>query len=521
VADNIMSDRLSTTPLRRTTPQEPRRSPPNPITGDRNAAQAEARGSGRFPDPRRIVPTRLAAILALLPFGQATLAQRAEREPDSFINQQRRVEEEVRRRFEREDLLARTVTFDFGGWYSPYLFLFDDGVNSSRTLRRHDLRVWARLGIDQGAHEVYVRTRLSLIDFNSGDSFDGNEDDVEGPNLERGYYRVQLNRALDLAASFPLDMWAGVGRDLVQLGTGLALASPLDHVALRLESGNLVLSLFAGKSVGSNDDFDLSRTAARTHRDFAGAELRYRGFERHEPFAYAFRQWDSNDEQRRTRGQRFDYDSWYAGLGSTGELVKGLRYLVEGVYEGGRAYGDGQWRRRNAIHSWAMQSELEYLFDDPRRTRASLKYLFAGGDADRRFSPTNSISGNRGDGEDSSFIGFGWQDTGLSFAPRYANLHMWRIGASLYPWPDHASLRKVQLGADGYLFHKHHRGAAVSDPSANRSSGYLGWEVDGYANWEIRNDLFWTARFGVFFPGSAFDDRTARSFLLVGMTWSF
>ena len=81
--------------------------------------------------------------------------------------------------------------------------------------------------------------------------------------------------------------------------------------------------------------------------------------------------------------------------------------------------------------------------------------------------------------------------------------------------------RQAALGSDLYLYWKHHRAAAVSDYTATEGSGYLGWEIDVYANWEITNDLFWTTRYGVFLPGSAFEDQTTRTFLLVGVTWSF
>jgi len=74
-------------------------------------------------------------------------------------------------------------------------------------------------------------------------------------------------------------------------------------------------------------------------------------------------------------------------------------------------------------------------------------------------------------------------------------------------------IRGVDIGTPG--------AAAVSDPTATVQSGYLGWEIDVFANWEITSDLFWTTRYGLFFPGQAFEDRTTRTFLLVGVTWSF
>jgi hypothetical protein len=250
-------------------------------------------------------------------------------------------------------------------------------------------------------------------------------------------------------------------------------------------------------------------------------QLAYRGFERHEPFVYALWQRDRNREARFQPLQAFDYDSFYFGLGSTGEFLKGLRYTTEWVYQSGHSFGHARFLHDNDIEAWAVHAELEYLFPGRRKARTSIEYLFGSGDAGRLASPTNTIGGNRGDSTDTGFIGFGYRDTGLSFAPRYSNLHLWRAGASYYPWPTHETLSGLQLGADWYLYHKHHRAAAVSDPTANVGSGYLGWEMDYYVNWRIAADVAWTARGGIFFPGRAFSDRTTRTFVLVGVTWSF
>jgi hypothetical protein len=468
----------------------------------------------------------VSVVLAAPAWGQPV--ERAE--PQSFINQQRAVEERLRKEFDAQMDAAGRAAFDWGGWYSFHGFLFDDGIESSRTLRRHDLRLWGRLTLDDGAHELYVRTLLGLADFNHGDSYDGNDDDIEGPNLERGLYRFDLARAMSAhgrstggeprgAPDFNLVVAAG--RDLAQFGTGLALAVPLDHVALTGTYGDFALTGLAGKTVGSLDDFDLSRTATRTRRNFLGAEARYHGFERHEPFAYVLWQRDHNREEFRRPYQRHDYDSFYFGLGALGEVTPHLHYETEWVYETGSSYGHERFLRKNEVEAWAWRNELEYLFRSEHRARASIEYLFGSGDADRLWSPTNSFGGNLYDFEDNSFIGFGFVDTGLSFAPRYSNLHMWRAGGSFYPWPRHNVFGRLELGTDWYVYHKHHASGAVSDPTANRQSGYLGWEMDYYLNWRVTVDLAWTARFGAFFPGDAFDDRTTRTFLLVGMTWSF
>jgi hypothetical protein len=444
------------------------------------------------------------------------------REPDSFVNQQRAIEERLRQEWETEVGQAQKALFDWGGWYSNYLFIYDDGVESSRTLRRYDLRLWQRVVADRGAHEIYIRNRLSFLDFNSGDSYDGNDDDVEGPNMERGYYRFDLAKAIRAGGGGPVDYDLVVtgGRDLVQLGTGLALATPLDHVSVGGAYRSYELTALAGKSVGSTQDFDLSQPADRQHRNFIGGQLRYLGWERHEPFAYVFWQRDQNSEGLFPLNQEYDYDSFYVGVGSVGELVENLRYAAEWVYETGESYGHRQFLSTDDIRAWAWDMQLEYLFPGSHKPRASVEYIFGSGDGDRFASPTNSFGGNLA-GDDTGFNAFGWTDTGLALAPLYTNLHTWRTGASYFPWPEHRRLELLQVGTDWFLFFKHHRTGAISDPTADRASSYVGWEMDYFANWRVSADVAWTVRWGLFFPGQAYSDTSPRSFFMVGMTWSF
>lgn len=444
-------------------------------------------------------------------------------DPDSFVNQQRALDKKIRRDFETELGELQRLSFDWGGWYSTHLFLFDDGVERSRTLRRYDLRLWSRLTLDRGVHEFYVRGRWSLLDFNRGDSYDGDDDDIEGPNLERGVYRFDLSKARSAQSQSVSDdnLVINAGRDLVLFGDGLTLATPLDHVAIRNIWHHYEITGLYGKTVGSTQDFDLSRTASRMRRDFFGVQVKYLGYERHRPFIYALWQRDRNREEFIRPFQRFDYDSFYVGFGATGEWSKGLRYATEAVYETGHSFGHLQSYKDNNIEAWAVRAELEYLDPGPNQTRTSIEYLFGSGDSDRRLSPTNSVGGNSGDRTDNSFIGFGYRNTGLGFAPRYTNLHMGRMGVSYFPYPEHPQLRRLELGADAYVYYKHHRDGAVSDPTAVRRRGYLGWEMDVFLNWRMSADFAWTTRFGTFFPGDAFSDRSTRTFFLVGMTWSF
>ena len=210
----------------------------------------------------------LCAVLAAQPLAAQSVGSVGGHESDAFLNQQRRIEEQIEQELESALPAAQRTAIDYGGWYSFHLFLFDDGINSSRTYRRNDLRVWSRITLEQGAHEFFVRGRLSFLDFNTGDSFDGRDNDWEGMNLERGYYQFDLRNALSAYAGRKVNynVQMKVGRDLASLGTGFALSTPLDHVLLRAEAYNVRLTGLVGRTVGSAEDFDRSRSTTRTRR---------------------------------------------------------------------------------------------------------------------------------------------------------------------------------------------------------------------------------------------------------------
>ncbi|MBN1342724.1 MAG: alginate export family protein [Phycisphaerae bacterium] len=444
---------------------------------------------------------------------------------NAFLKQQRTLQDEIQRQLDQELTIDQRAAFDFGGTYNFFTFLWDDGVNSSRTLRRHDGRLWARTSFENGTHEGYVRGRFSFIDFNAGDSPNGKDDDWDGPNLERGWYGFSLRRAMQAYAkkTVPYDLRFKIGRQYTEFGTGYALSLPLDAVTLTGELYNFEVTGLMGNTVRSMNDIDQSRPGYHdTDRDFFGVQARYLGLRQHKPFFYAVWNEDKNDESPEDVLQNYDYDSYYLGLGSTGSIVSdNVRYGTEWVLEGGRSFGDRRFLHHDTINAWAWEAMLEYLMPAPSKPRFMLQYMFASGDPDRLDSPTDAVGGNRKDHDDTSFIGFGFRDTGLSFAPRLSNIHVWRAGASFFPFHKFDFLKEVEVGTDWFLYWKHHRSAAVSDDLADLPNGYLGWEMDYYVNWRLTSDLSWTARYGLFFPGDAFSDDTARYFFLTGITWSF
>ena len=463
-------------------------------------------------------PAILAGVMVL--WGGRAVAQPTQ----TFLQQQRQVEEGIRRQIDRELPVTQKLQLDCGGWFSHYTLLYDDGFESSRTLRRNDLRLWGSLIADEGIHQAYVRMKLNYVDFNSGDSFDGHDDDWEGPDLDRGWYQLDITKALNRYAGtkLPVSLKTRVGRDFVEFGTGYTLSLPLDAITITAEAYDVEVRGLLARTPSSIDNIDSSVPGwDSSDRTFFGIEGRYKGIPRHEPFVYVLWNNDNTSEDPPDLFQEYDYDSFYVGLGSTGEIVDRLHYSTEWVYECGESFGDRRVFRRDDVEAWAFDAELTYFPDHPTQPRFLLEYMFASGDSDRLGSPTNAVGGNRGDRRDTSFVAFGYRDTGLSFAPLLSNIHIWRGGAAFLPFHKVKWLRKLELGTDWFLYHKHHRSAAVTDALADRGSGFLGWEMDYYANWRITSDLSWTLRYGAFFPGDSFSDRTCRPFLLTGLTWSF
>jgi hypothetical protein len=280
-----------------------------------------------------------------------------------------------------------------------------------------------------------------------------------------------------------------------------------------------------GMTLSSQTDVDLSRPAYNhSDRSFWGLELRYKGIDPHDIFAYILWQEDHNDEFPTDPLQDYEFDSKYVGLGSEGTLfLSNLRYLGEFVWECGKRYANGATDEgAENINAYALDGQLEYLFDHPLDPRVQAEYLLASGDSDRIASPTNTVGGNRRNTRDTSFVGFGFRDTGISFAPEISNIQMVRMGGSLFPLKMYKVFKELELGLNWFIYHKDRSEGAVSDPTATQPIGRLGHEMDVFANWRITSDISWLVRWGVFWPaGGAFADDQERHYLLSAMTFSF
>lgn len=447
---------------------------------------------------------------------------RSELPSDALLQQQRTVDERLHRQRSELAPLNALLDWQWGGWIDYYIFQFDDGEQTDRVLQRPTLALWTRARIDGGAHEIFARMRLSYSYFNPGDEYDLQQDWV-GPNLDRGWYEIDIGKAFRLnSPSDPIQAKVRVGRQDFQLGTGFVYDQPLDAVSFRAKVYDFAVTGLIGKTIASYPNIDHSEPVdSHSNRCFFGVQIDYQGFENHVPFAYALWNTDHTDERPQDPLQEYSYDTQYFGLGSRGSIVKNLNYWGEIALEQGSSYGDGMYRRQDDVDAWGWDVGLEYLFDSPLRPRVAGEYMFGSGDADRVFSPTDAAGGNRGDRDDTSFVGFGFRDTGIASGLLPSNLHVWKVGGSLTPFEKVELLRDLEVGTNWFLYHKHHPRGAISDSTAGEFEGYVGWEMDYFVNMRLASDLSWTIRWGMFYPGSAFDNRDERSFLFTGLTWSF
>lgn len=431
-------------------------------------------------------------------------------------------EEELRVQMDQQHPEDREIDFDVGGWFSAAFFHYDDAMlGADRPLRRFQLRAWGRMSI-HGVHRAYVRGLLSLDDWNKGDNPVYGRSDETDEEIERAWYELDLGQAL-WGQRDRLKIKAG--RQYARIGTALTLSMPLDMIQVTASKYDVSVKALLGNTIRNSDNIDGSASVAR-HQDrlFVGMELAYEGFDRHRPFIYMLTNEDDTTADPPVAGQNFEYSSRYVGIGSKGALPGGaLKYQGELVSEWGKTYSETATQGKDRIRAMALDLSAEYTFPRPTRPKVMAEYLYASGDKDRRLSSTSTVGGNLIGTEDHAFNAFGFRDTGLAFAPRISNIHMVMAGASFFPLEHMALFEKMELGTKLFYYRKDNEAGPISDTTAVNNARYLGSDWDLFCNWRMTSDLAWTVRYGVFFPGSAYDggDKTCRQFFYTGIVLSF
>jgi hypothetical protein len=427
---------------------------------------------------------------------------------------------------------AERALIDYGG-YSTFSYLsFDDAAHNNHGLRLYELVGYGRLNLD-GAHEFYARGRSDYRNWNSGDSFEHEPDRLEGV-IEEGWYRFDLKRAEQAYQGRTIsgNLIIKGGRQFVDWGNGLTLDQYVDGMSGQVRTGPLVIDFLAAVTVKETIDFDISRPDFdhNTRRGYYGARLTV-PIGAQNPYAYFLSERDYNRPQPASHliRTRYDYNSYYAGVGCDGALTDNLGYAGEVCFEGGNGLSNPSAsspsspvnQTNDRIEAYAANLRLDYLFSDVHRTRLVLEGVLASGDRDRQ-TTSGTFGGSAPHTVDHAFNGLGVFYTGLAFTPPVSNLLFLRAGASTYPVPQGQWLHGLQLGADLLVFGKTDRGAPIDEPTS--SGRYLGLEPDLSVNWQITDDVTFALRYGIFFPGEAIpsdDPDHLRQFLYSGVTYEF
>lgn len=450
-----------------------------------------------------------------------------------------------------EDIPAdQRVLVDYGAYLTFDFLSAQDPTSNTHVLRETDLVGYARADLDQ-VQEVFVRGRISYHDYDPGDSFGGG---IEGTGqhsaIEEAYYRFDLQKYLSAYEGITTNNDAAVqlGRQTVIWGDGLVFNQDIDGGVMDLLKGPVSLEGVAGVSVPDTIDFDTSRPGFndRTTRGYFGALLGYQAGQNH-PYLYFLSERDFNSSRPlittlggSTITTNYDYNSDYVGLGSTGSLGDRLAYGVEGALELGNTLSNSYEttssgitpvpQKYEAIEAFGADYRLDYVFPDEHDTRASAEVIMASGDHDRVSSTNDTFGGVKPGTKDLAFNGFGLLNTGLAFAPQVSNVFITRFGFSTQPLNEHPFFRKLEIGADAFVFNKYLKTAPIDEPTDTESNAgrYLGWEPDVFMNWQITSDVTLATRYGAFFPSNdAFDNggtdgsNKVRQFFFTGVTLAF
>ncbi len=431
-------------------------------------------------------------------------------------------EEQVRERLERAVPAEQKALVEWGGSYFPQYTFFNDFEQDAAHVTVQDLRLWTQIQLDE-VHRIYARMILRYTDWAGGDARGFRQHDLLGPNLEVGYYELDVSGAARKygGASWPARAMVRMGRQYHRPGRGIALAEYLDTGAARVETKDLRIEGFGGRWIESKDNIDRSTPGfTRSRRNFYGLEAAVRSLPNHEPYVFVVWQRDWSEEKPEDPLQDYEYTSQYYGAGCRGELAPRTQYAFEGIFEAGKGSADGQVDETERIHAYAFNAEVEHFADLPLNPQTSLEYGFASGDSDRTRA-TTAAGGNLAGTDDEAFQGFGFVNSGLSLGARFTNLQFVRLGGRFTPYEDRTAAGRLDLGFNAFYIWKHRREGPISDTLAVDDSREIGHEVDVFAEWQMLSDLSVSLHYGRFWPGGSYLDDKPRDFFFGALTVSF
>jgi hypothetical protein len=429
---------------------------------------------------------------------------------------------------------------DFGP-ESPFPIPGTPSFQASRAAHDFDFRPWLAASLDQ-VHYGFIRGQFDFLQYHDGDAYERSSD-WRGPFVDQGFYRFDIDEACRLYGCSEVESWAAdltIGRQFLYVGRGIAFALTTDAVSLDWQCGDWAGLIFGSQSVRHYDNIDRSVPGFnRSDREFFGVQLEYERWDHHRPYLFAVIERDRSGESPEDPLQDYDYDSDYWAIGMRGEMLFGdgetgfgienLQYFGEILFQTGQSVGDDRnpgtvSDSEDSIDAWAIDLGMIYYPRHRTKPRLLIEYARASGD-DNRLTPQNTLFGNRPGTDDDGFLGFGFLNTGVSFAPLFANLEFVRLGGALRPFEECCEWRvsDMEIGSSFFLYWRPEENGGVSDVRANIPGDHsLGSELDLFMNWRVSSDLYLLLNYGVFFPDAdSFTVERSRQFVGLTLTWLF
>ena len=363
-----------------------------------------------------------------------------------------------------------------------------------------DTRVWAR-AVYQNMFILYGRLRNTYIwkPVVSND-YSGIGDDFEGPIVDSLYGTLYLHTRYNIPFTLK------VGRQFLTLGRGIVYSDMHDGIEAKYIIGdNMMIKGFASKTTEFEDNIDYSVPGYQDEgdRQFFGAEGSVI-LGNNVIYVYGMIQRDYSHENPEDTRQNYTYDSEYVGAGLTGKYPY-VSYWFEGIKEYGKSYTDATQTalERRDIDAWAIDTGLKVKLDWYSHPVLDAEVAIGSGDKHRQ-RVTNTVDGNSG-GKDTNFLYFGAFNAGYALAPRLSNMHIYKFGITFKPleFIPHVG-ENIAVGAKFYFYRKDRMEGGIYDVDATEPSPDIGEEIDGFVHWKVYENFYLTARYGIFFPGSAY-----------------
>jgi len=393
------------------------------------------------------------------------------------------------------------LIYDYGGLFRYSFFNYDDGEDT-HILRTTDLRLWGNL-IYKDMHQVYVRVKGELLDYNAGTQYSYMEENNQNyPRLDIGYYQVDLARIFDLDVK---RLRLKAGRDYIRVGEGLALDRRGEGAYLEFREGDFNASVFIVRSIKSEDALDRSHPKfGHDRRLFSGFEVGYKVSREMELFGHMVFNRNRNrefyPEYNGGEDQKFGHESTFRGIGVRGEIGPSFTYFGEYVQEYGNRYSDAT-PKTSDVDAFAYNTNVEYAFRSvTTQPKISAQYVYASGDQDAG-NTLDTLGGNLAGSDYDSFTNYGFVNTGVVFFPRLANVRVFRVGGSFSPLYKDETYGDIEIGVNAFIYRRNERTGGISDRFAtNPGDSHLGKEIDIFALFRPFSDLNVMIQYGIFKP---------------------